>query len=279
MATVTLPYTFVAGATALASEVNGNFNAIVTEVNGNLSAANLANGAVTESKLDDLSVATGKIQAGAVTDAKVATGISTTKIGGGLVDDTEFGYLNGVTSSIQAQLDGKLSSLAAGSVDTTELADDAVTNAKVAVDAVDTAQIVADAVTQAKIAAGSVDTTELADGAVTAAKIAAQAVGGDPSLGPATGSTSASAPRPGIDLGPIGTNGEVAIPKGAWYVYAEPEATWGIYVKMDGTNDVQMGPGFSGGYPGIVVSDGTNVIIAVLSNGGYGVFLREAYLA
>lgn len=36
-----------------------------------------------------------------------ATGIDATAIGSGTVDNTEFGYLNGVTSAIQTQIDGK----------------------------------------------------------------------------------------------------------------------------------------------------------------------------
>lgn len=44
-------------------------------------------------------------------EANVAlgTGISATKIGGGGVSSTEFDYLNGVTSAIQTQIDGKVS--------------------------------------------------------------------------------------------------------------------------------------------------------------------------
>lgn len=44
----------------------------------------------------------------------VAAGLAATKIGGGTVDDTEFGYLNGVTSGIQTQLAAKEASLPAG---------------------------------------------------------------------------------------------------------------------------------------------------------------------
>lgn len=39
--------------------------------------------------------------------ADLPSSIDATKIGGGLVDNTEFGYLNGVTSAIQTQLDNK----------------------------------------------------------------------------------------------------------------------------------------------------------------------------
>jgi hypothetical protein len=41
----------------------------------------------------------------------IPSGIDATKIGSGSVDNTEFGYLNGVTSAIQTQLDGKQASL------------------------------------------------------------------------------------------------------------------------------------------------------------------------
>jgi hypothetical protein len=48
------------------------------------------------------------IQDGAVTDAKIATGIDATKIADGSVSNTEFQYLDGVTSNIQSQLDDKV---------------------------------------------------------------------------------------------------------------------------------------------------------------------------
>ena len=53
-------------------------------------------------------VTTTKILNDAVTSAKIASGVDATKIGGGGVDNTEFGYLNGATSAIQTQLDGKV---------------------------------------------------------------------------------------------------------------------------------------------------------------------------
>lgn len=45
---------------------------------------------------------------GAVTNAKVASGIDAVKIGDGSISNTEFQYLNGVSSNIQTQLDGKV---------------------------------------------------------------------------------------------------------------------------------------------------------------------------
>jgi hypothetical protein len=44
----------------------------------------------------------------AVTNAKIATGLDAVKIGAGGVSNTEFGYLDGVTSAIQTQLDAKI---------------------------------------------------------------------------------------------------------------------------------------------------------------------------
>lgn len=45
-----------------------------------------------------------RIKDGGVTDAKVASGIDAAKISGGTISNTEFDFLNGVTSNIQGQL-------------------------------------------------------------------------------------------------------------------------------------------------------------------------------
>lgn len=44
----------------------------------------------------------------------IANGLAATRLAAGTVDNTEFGYLNGVTSNIQTQLDGKEASLPTG---------------------------------------------------------------------------------------------------------------------------------------------------------------------
>jgi len=62
-------------------------------------------------------------------------------------------------------------------IDTAQIADDAITAAKIGAGAVETAKLANDAVTAAIIAADAVGTSQLATGAVTSAIIAADAVG------------------------------------------------------------------------------------------------------
>ena len=67
--------------------------------------------------------------------------------------------------------------LAAGSVSESKLASDSVTSAKIAANAVGSSELAADSVTAAAIATGAVGASELASDSVTASAIAANAVG------------------------------------------------------------------------------------------------------
>ena len=62
-------------------------------------------------------VTTARINDGAVTDAKVASGIDAAKLANGSVSNAEFQYLDGVTSGIQSQIDSKQSTSEKGQVD------------------------------------------------------------------------------------------------------------------------------------------------------------------
>ena len=65
-------------------------------------------GAVDTDELATDAVEEAKIANGAVTDDKVASGIDAAKIADGSVSNTEYQYLDGVTSGIQGQIDSKM---------------------------------------------------------------------------------------------------------------------------------------------------------------------------
>lgn len=85
-----------------------------------ITTAKIADTAITTSKITDANVTTAKIADSAITSAKISDGtivnadvnasaaIDATKIHDGTVSNTEFGYIGGLTSDAQTQLDAKL---------------------------------------------------------------------------------------------------------------------------------------------------------------------------
>jgi hypothetical protein len=75
-----------------------------------IGSANIADGSVTTAKIADTNVTAAKLAATLDLSGKTITfptGIPAINIGAGTVDNTELGYLNGVTSAVQTQIDSK----------------------------------------------------------------------------------------------------------------------------------------------------------------------------
>ncbi len=79
-------------------------------VDGSIDTAHIADSQITTAKLADNSVTSAKIIDDSIVNADInsSAAIDATKIHDGTISNTEFGYLNGVSSAIQTQLDAKL---------------------------------------------------------------------------------------------------------------------------------------------------------------------------
>ena len=76
---------------------------------GSIDTAHIADSQVTTAKIADSAITSAKINDGAIVNADINTSaaIDATKIHDGTISNTEFGYLNGVSSNIQTQIDAK----------------------------------------------------------------------------------------------------------------------------------------------------------------------------
>lgn len=71
MGVITKPTTFTDGTIPTAAQFNGDFDTIYNEFNGNISTANLADNAVTTSKISNDAVTSAKFADSAITTAKI----------------------------------------------------------------------------------------------------------------------------------------------------------------------------------------------------------------
>lgn len=191
MGLIALPHTIQAGQTALASEVQENFEAIVTVVNGGIQTVNITDNAVTQAKIASSAVGTNQIADGAVTAGKIAT----------------------------------------GAVTETKLDNSAVTANKLATNAV----------TTDKINTGAVTETKIANGAVTVDKMSAAALA-QPLL----------TLFPGLDSAPrlyvVKSSGTVEIPTG-WSVTHDNNGTYTVTHNFGSTNYLVLFEGLIGVTP------------------------------
>ena len=79
-------------------------------VDGSIDTIHIADSQITTAKINDSAVTSAKIVNDTIVNADInsSAAIDATKIHDGTISNTEFGYLNGVTSAIQTQLDAKL---------------------------------------------------------------------------------------------------------------------------------------------------------------------------
>ena len=101
-----------------------------TTVNVTWDSGSLSSEALTNVYIGALSKTNNSIPTLLIADGNIATAanIDATKIGTGVVNNTEFNYLNGVTSAIQTQLDAKSATItgAATTIDSSDLTADKV---------------------------------------------------------------------------------------------------------------------------------------------------------
>jgi hypothetical protein len=123
-------------------------------------------GQVASSQIADTAITATKIGADAVTTAKIANdAITTDLIAASAITSTEVAS-DAITTP----------KIVAGAITATEIATDAVTSDKIISNAITTAKIDAGAVTASEIAAGSITTGKIAAGAVTANEIEANTI-------------------------------------------------------------------------------------------------------
>ncbi|WP_050874307.1 beta strand repeat-containing protein [Comamonas testosteroni] len=152
----------------------------VVDLSGQIDAAKLADNAVTVSKIAAGAVEAGKLAAGAVTADKIAAAaVDATKFASGIepVTNSTASTLPTVKSTTVITWQGKLyrwngtaysaavpTTDITGQISSAQLADNAVTVAKIAAGAVDAGKLASNAVTADKIAASAVDATKFASG-------------------------------------------------------------------------------------------------------------------
>jgi hypothetical protein len=74
---------------------------------GSITTVKIADNSITSAKIINASITSADIATAAITNSLLATGIVATKIASGVISNTEFNYLDGVTSGIQGQIDSK----------------------------------------------------------------------------------------------------------------------------------------------------------------------------
>lgn len=147
-----------------------------TDLTGQINGAQIADAAITATKIGAAAVAEAAIATGAITSTKLGAGsVLAEKIAAAAVTAEKIGNA-AVTTAKLATAAVTADIIAASAITTAKINDDAITTAKIAANAVTTAEIADAAIAAGKIAANAVTSNEIAAGAVTATALAAAAV-------------------------------------------------------------------------------------------------------
>jgi len=147
-----------------------------TDLTGQVDGTQIADAAITATKIGNDAVTTAKIAVGAITSTELGVdAVTSAKIASSAVTAAKIGS-NAVTTAKIANDAVTADVIAAGAITETKIASDAITSPKIAAGAVTASEIAADAVTADKVAANAVTASSIAAGSVTAAKISSGAV-------------------------------------------------------------------------------------------------------
>ena len=147
-----------------------------TDLTGQIASGQIADAAITATKIGNDAVTTAKIAVGAITSTELGVdAVTSAKIANSAITAAKIGN-DAVTSAKIANDAVTADVIAAGAITETKIAADAVTTAKIAANAITASEIAAGAITSNEIAANTITAGEIAAGAVTASEIAAGAV-------------------------------------------------------------------------------------------------------
>ena len=147
-----------------------------TDLTGQIASGQIADAAITATKIGNDAVITSKIATDAITaDVIAADAITETKIATNAITSPKINAGAIITSKIAANAVTS-DEILAGSITTAKIATGAVTAAEIAAGAVVAGKIAANAVTATEIAANTITSSEIAAGAITANEIAANTI-------------------------------------------------------------------------------------------------------
>lgn len=157
-----------------------------TDITGQVNAGQIADAAITATKIGNDAVTTAKIANDAITsDLIAASAVTSTEISSNAITTPKIvaGAITASTIASNAITSDKITAnaitsakIAAGAVTASEIAAGSITTGKIAAGAVTADEIAANSITATEIAAGAISANEIAANTITTGKIAANAI-------------------------------------------------------------------------------------------------------